>query len=110
MAAGTLRTLVVMNDKRLPGLFDSVPTLKEKGIDLSIVAWRGLAAPKGTPKPIIDRVAAVAKQVSEDKEFQESLSKANLGGAYADGAGFRKRIDADNAFFADLAARLKLAD
>ena len=110
VAAGTLRTLVVMNDKRLPGLFDSVPTLKEKGIDLSIVAWRGLAAPKGTPKPIIDRVAAVAKQVSEDKEFQESLSKASLGGAYADAAGFRKRIDADNAFFADLAARLKLAD
>lgn len=110
VASGALRTLVVMDDRRQPGIFAEVPTLKEQGIDLSTGTWRGLAAPKGTPQPIIDALAEVARKVSEDKAFQETLIKASLGPAFLDAAGFRARIDRDNAFFGDLATRLKLAD
>lgn len=110
VAAGTLRTLVVMDDKRLPGLFAEVPTLKEKGVDLSTGTWRGLGAPKGTPQPIIDSLSELARKVSEDKAFQETLQKASLGPAYLDAAAFQARMERDNAFFGDLATRLKLAD
>lgn len=110
VASGALRTLAVMDDKRLPGLFAEVPTLKEKGIDLSTGTWRGLAAPKGTPQPIIDALADLARKVSEDRAFQETLIKASLGPAYLDAAAFQARIERDNAFFGDLATRLKLAD
>lgn len=39
--AGKLKVLAVMSDGRVPG-FESVPTLKERGVDLSIGTWRGL--------------------------------------------------------------------
>ncbi len=38
---GKLKTLVVMADERMKTMPD-VPTLKEKGVDLSIGTWRGL--------------------------------------------------------------------
>ena len=59
--AGKLRTLAVMSDKRLKG-FDTVPTLKERGIDLSIGTWRGLAAPKGTPADVLAVLAEATRK------------------------------------------------
>ncbi|BDY99963.1 hypothetical protein MUTS16_10370 [Escherichia coli] len=41
MKGGKLKTLVVMADERMKTMPD-VPTLKEKGVDLSIGTWRGL--------------------------------------------------------------------
>lgn len=110
VASGALRTLAVMDDRRQPGLFADVPTVKEKGIDLSTGTWRGLAAPKGTPQPIIDALADLARKVSDDPAFRETLVKASLGPAFLDAAAFQARIERDNAFFGDLATRLKLAD
>lgn len=110
VSSGTLRTLVVMNDKRLPDLFANVPTLKENGIDLSTGAWRGLGAPKGTPQPIIDVLAELARKVSDDQAFKDTLAKASLGPAYLDTAAFRESLKRDHAYFGALATRLKLAD
>ena len=42
IAAGKLRALAISADERLPGI--DVPTLKEQGIDVSLVNWRGLFA------------------------------------------------------------------
>ena len=42
LKAGKVRGLAVSADKQLPGL--DVPTLKEQGIDVSLVNWRGLMA------------------------------------------------------------------
>ena len=39
-----------------------VPTAKEQGLDIEVGVWHGLYAPKGTPKAIIDRLAAVAAE------------------------------------------------
>lgn len=107
---GALRTLAVMDDKRQGGLFAEVPTFKEKGVDLATGTWRGLAAPKGTPKAVIDTLGELARKVSHDPAFQDTLSKASLVPAYLDAEAFRARMARDNAFFGDLAKRLKLAD
>ena len=48
--AGKVRGLAVSADERLPGL--DVPTLKEQGIDVSLVNWRGLMAPPRIPPKI----------------------------------------------------------
>jgi len=52
-----LRTLAVASEERVPALPD-VPTFKELGYDIVGGAFRGVAAPLGTPQPIIDRLAA----------------------------------------------------
>lgn len=108
VAAGKLRTLAVMADQRWGGVFEKVPTLKERNIDLSVAVWRGLAAPKDTPKEVIDILAEVAKKSAEDSTFKETLTKANLGWSYADAAGFQASIDRDRAFFKQLIPKLDM--
>lgn len=108
VAAGKMRTLAVMADQRVGGLFEKVPTLKERGIDLSIGVWRGLAVPKGTPPDIVATLGTVAARTADDAAFREVLAKANLGWAYADAAAFQQVIDKDRAFYAELVPRLGL--
>jgi tripartite-type tricarboxylate transporter receptor subunit TctC len=54
--AGRLRVLAVSPDKRVPALPDT-PTLKQAGVDVAVVNWYGLIAPKGTPAVVVQRVA-----------------------------------------------------
>ena len=64
--AGQVRPLAVANATRLPALPD-VPTAAEIGVTgYESSAWFALVAPRGTPKPMIDRLAAeVAKAMSD---------------------------------------------
>ncbi|MDD0839533.1 tripartite tricarboxylate transporter substrate binding protein [Curvibacter sp. HBC61] len=108
VAAGKMRTLAVMADQRVPGLFEKVPTLKERGIDLSVQVWRGLAAPKNLPQEIAELWSDVARKAAEDAVFRDALTKANLGWAYADAATFQAAIDKDRAFYKDLVPKLNI--
>ncbi|MDB5847686.1 MAG: transporter substrate-binding protein [Rhodoferax sp.] len=108
VAAGKLRTLAVMADQRVPGMFEKVPTLKERGIDLSVVVWRGLAVPKTTPEDIVALLSDVARKAADDAVFRDALTKANLGWAYADAATFQVAIDKDRAFYKDLVPKLDM--
>ena len=66
LKAGQVRALAVANATRLPALPD-VPTSAEvelKGYESS--AWFGLVAPRGTPRPIVDKLnAEVAAAVAD---------------------------------------------
>ncbi|GAA6121382.1 tripartite tricarboxylate transporter substrate binding protein [Acidovorax sp. FG27] len=108
VAAGKMRTLAVMADQRVGGVFEKVPTLKERGVDLSIGVWRGLAVPKATPPDVVATLGTVAAKTADDAAFREVLAKANLGWAYADAAAFQQQIDKDRAFYAELVPRLGL--
>ena len=107
VAGGKLRILAIMSDQRLKG-FEKVPTLKERNIDLSIGAWRGLAAPKGTPAEVLAVLRAAARKAAEESSFKESLDKLNLGYAYADADAFRAAMQKDSDMFKQLIAKLGL--
>ena len=107
VAGGKLKILAIMSDQRVKG-FEKVPTLKERNIDLSIGAWRGLAAPKGTPPEILAALRAAARKAAEESSFKESLDKLNLGYAYADADGFRAAMQKDSDMFKQLIAKLGL--
>lgn len=56
LASGKIKALAVAAPQRLPGLPD-VPTTAEAGFpQFKASNWWGLAAPKGTPRPIIERL------------------------------------------------------
>lgn len=62
MQSGQLRPIAVAYAKRLPEL-PNVPTMAEAGLkDFEVNSWNGLAAPKGTPQPIVDKLN---KQINE---------------------------------------------
>ncbi len=103
--SGKLRTLAVMAEQRVKG-FEKVPTLKERGIDLVIGTWRGLAAPKGTRPQVVAYLKDLALKASSEPGFRETLDKQNLGFVYADDAAFKARIAQDNAYFKALISKL----
>jgi len=108
VAAGKLRTLAVMADKRLKG-FDNVPTLQERGMDLSIGTWRGLAAPKATPAEVLAVLTeATRKAAAAEPVLKDALDRLSMGYAYADGDTFRADMRRDNEQFRVLVAKLGL--
>jgi tripartite-type tricarboxylate transporter receptor subunit TctC len=57
-AAGKIRILAVSEDQRFPDLPD-IPTIAETVPGVTIpISWYGLLAPAGTPRPIVDKLAA----------------------------------------------------
>jgi tripartite-type tricarboxylate transporter receptor subunit TctC len=69
-----VRVLAITGDKRLPSLPD-VPTLKESGVDLTMALWRGIAAPKGTPEPVIARLERAFTQAAQSAEFRDFATR-----------------------------------
>jgi putative tricarboxylic transport membrane protein len=47
LEAGKLRTITLSAPERLGGIFSSVPTLREGGVDCTVGMWRGLIAAPG---------------------------------------------------------------
>ena len=68
---GKVRVLAVAADKRLPQLPD-VPTVQEAlGFPFSINTWYAAYAPKGTPRPIIDKLNAAFNKVLKEPEVKK---------------------------------------
>ncbi len=86
--AGKARALAIMASERNP-MFKDVPTLNESlGINYSVGAWRGIAAPKGLPADIQARLVASLKAAYESKEFTDFMAARGFGVKFADPAGF----------------------
>jgi tripartite-type tricarboxylate transporter receptor subunit TctC len=76
--AGRMRALAVTGPTRSPQLPD-VPTLAEAGYEQAQhTAWAGIAAPAGTPKPIIDRIAREFAAILASPEGREYLSTRSI--------------------------------
>ncbi|WP_313378518.1 Bug family tripartite tricarboxylate transporter substrate binding protein [Achromobacter insolitus] len=77
--AGKVRPLFVTNPERVAALLD-VPTAPEAGLQgFSAVAWFGLAAPKGTPDEIIEKIQqALAREFAKPEMKQRLLDLAMI--------------------------------
>jgi len=72
--AGKLRPLAVLDNKHDPDL-PNVPTAMEEGVNVVFLIWRGVLAPKGTPRPIIDKLAGAFKKMTEDKSVVPMIKR-----------------------------------
>ena len=90
--SGRVKSLVTFSAKRSQ-LIPSVPTLKEVGYDFFMENMKGLMAPKGTPKPIIQKLHdGVQKMMIQDAAFQDSLNKVKLEMNYMGSEDFGKAL------------------
>jgi len=70
---GKLRPLAATGDRRIAALPD-VPTFKELGFPaVYLTTWYGLAAPKGTPQAVIDKVYAALGEGLKKTEADKRL-------------------------------------
>ncbi len=63
---GKVKAYAVTSKQRVSSLRD-LPTLDESGLrNFEVTVWHGLYAPKGTPKPVIDKVSAALRDALKD--------------------------------------------
>jgi len=80
--AGKVKSLAVMSDAPA-GLYPNVPTLKAAtGSEWKLGAWRGIAAPKGLPNDVRDKLVAAIKKIAASKEYVEFMGSRGFGVAY----------------------------
>lgn len=76
--SGRLRALAVTTPKRSPTLPD-VPTMAEAGMKQPFPQqWWAIAAPKATPRPIIDRINTAMAQMIDRPEVKERFAELGL--------------------------------
>jgi tripartite-type tricarboxylate transporter receptor subunit TctC len=76
--AGKLRALAVSGAQRSPQLPD-VPTVMESGVPgYEAYVWLGLLAPKGTPRPIIERLHREVMQALATPEVKTYMANSGI--------------------------------
>jgi tripartite-type tricarboxylate transporter receptor subunit TctC len=69
----TIKAYAIGTPERNPAL-PNVPTTQEAGLpEFQVSAWNALFAPKGTPKPILDKLNAAAVQALDDENVRKRL-------------------------------------
>ena len=56
-------------------LLPTVPTTEQEGLSFPSFGWWGMVAPKGTPQPIIDKLAKVLIAQTKDPKFAEYMQR-----------------------------------
>jgi tripartite-type tricarboxylate transporter receptor subunit TctC len=107
IAAGQFKVLAVASEQRSP-FFPDVPTLREAGLDVIGVQWRGIWAPKETPDDIVDKAAAMIKSAIKEKVFQDYLKSGMLVEAYLGPAEFQQAMEQDDRELSQMADELGL--
>ena len=75
---GRVRILGVVSPERVPALPD-VPTMKEQGFPKMVIgSWQGLFVPKGTPRPVINRLFDVGQKTMKTAETVKRLSDGGV--------------------------------
>ena len=98
--SGKVKAFAVTTPKRLttPALA-KLPTLDESGLKgFNVSIWHGLYAPKGTPKPVLDKVNAALKVALKDADFvkkQEALGAVVVTDARTNGSEHKKFVEAE---------------
>ena len=77
LKSNRVRPLGVTSDKRTTQ-FPEVPTIAEAVPGYEFTAWIGCFAPKGTPRPIVDRLNAELKKALEHADVAKNLSSQTL--------------------------------
>ena len=72
LESGALQGFAIAADERAKQLPD-MPTLLELGVDMTFALERGIVAPKGTPKEVVDAWAAVFKAAVENPDLIAEL-------------------------------------
>lgn len=92
---GRLRALAVSSRERAP-LLPDVPTMAQAGVaDVFVRDWQGILAPRGTPKPIVDKLADGIRTALKSPETAKRMTAIGLEVIASTPAEFRAAIESD---------------
>lgn len=105
---GDFRLIGVAAPERIPGL--DVPTLREAGIDVAIMNWRGVFAAPGLGLDSQEQLAALIAAMRDSPVWKSALRDARWSDAYLDQAAFSRFIDRETARWPDMVNPPRRAD
>ncbi|MCW7539914.1 tripartite tricarboxylate transporter substrate binding protein BugD [Aquabacterium sp. A7-Y] len=100
IVGGKVKAYAVTSPKRLTtDSLKNLPTLDESGLKgFQVAIWHGLYAPKGTPKPVLDKLNGALKAALKDPEFikrQEALGAVIVTDGRMNPAEHKKFVEAE---------------
>jgi len=93
ITAGKLRALAITSDKRLPGV--NIPTLKEQGINVEFVNWRGLMAAPGITEAQRQELIKTVTSMAKSKEWKSILEKDGWIDLFMPGDEFKAYVESE---------------
>ncbi len=91
--AGKLRALAVSTAKRIDGV--DVPTIKEQGLDVEVVNWRGVVAGPGITAAQKAALAGAVTKAIKSPEWAKIAKARGWDDAYLDADGFAAFLQSD---------------
>ncbi|GAB3109759.1 tripartite tricarboxylate transporter substrate binding protein [Streptomyces calidiresistens] len=86
IAAGELRVLAVTGAEPVDGI--DAPTLRQEGLDLEVVNWRGLLAPPGLEEGRREELIGLLERLRRTDQWQRTLRDNGWSDSYLPGEGF----------------------
>ncbi len=106
---GRLIAIVVAAPQRLTQL-PNVPTFKEVGLEpVNRMAYYGIVGPKGTPRDVVERVAAAIKRTSELPDVRKRIEDTGSLMILNTPDEFARQIRAEFDVYKDVVAKQKLS-
>jgi tripartite-type tricarboxylate transporter receptor subunit TctC len=99
--AGRLRALAVSSTER-SAIAPDVPTVADTIPGFEATSWHGVFAPAGTPKPVVDKMAAEMKRILDLPEVKDKLFEIGAVASPMTPEEFAKFIDAERAKWQDV--------
>lgn len=91
--AGKLRALAVSGPERVDGV--DAPTLKEAGVDVELINWRGVVAKGGISEEKRAQLTDLVTQMHDSPAWQEMLDRNGWGDTFLAGAEFGSFVDSE---------------
>ena len=105
--AGKVVALGYSGPQRHPDM-PQLPTQKEQGFDSTpFCSWKGMLAPKGTPRPVVDKIALGFKKMTETKEAVAMINKLGDVFEYLGPDEFKKFLQTDFKTYSELSKLFK---
>ncbi|HKC44919.1 MAG TPA: tripartite tricarboxylate transporter substrate binding protein [Burkholderiales bacterium] len=106
--SGKMRALAVTSITRSPVLPD-LPTVDESGLKgYEVTAWFGLAAPPGTPQPVVMRLNEALNKTTQDPKVREALVANGATVIQGTPEGFRDFVKAQTVKWAPVVKRANI--
>lgn len=95
--SGGIKLLAALTSRRA-AIWPNVPTVAEQGFaGFAVDTFVGLNVPKGTPKPVVDRLAAAAEAAAKSSALREKFDQLGLSPAGVGPADYQQIIVTERA-------------
>ena len=99
---GQLRALAVSSPQRYP-LMPDTPTMVETVSGIQLMSWLGLAAPRQTPRPIIDRLNSEIRRALDLPDVRSWLAETGVLAAPSSPEELQQRVETEIALYSKIA-------